>query len=66
MTLSLGWYHTSGGPQIAVANQEGGGTYETVCVLSETEADGLSSGQLTFKHNVGAGNGQGQFSQTKE
>lgn len=62
MTKVLGSFHTSDGPQFAIAEQKGGGNYETVVVLSETEADGLSAGQLAFKHNVPQGNEPGQFS----
>lgn len=63
MTKFLGSFHTSDGPQFAIAESTNAdGVHPTVVVLSETDVDGLTSGQLAFKHNVSPGTEVGKFS----
>jgi len=62
MTLSLKRFNTSDGPQIAVVDLEGD-VATTVVVLSETDADGLTSGQLTFKHSIEKGTEPGTWTE---
>jgi hypothetical protein len=64
VTKILGSFYTSDGPQFAIADNKDAapGEFSTVCVLSETDADGLTAGQMSFKHNVTQGTEQGQFS----
>ena len=64
MTKMLGSFHTSAGPQVAIADNVDAavGEYSTVVVFSETDADGLTSGQFAVKHNVPSGTEVGNFS----
>lgn len=55
-------FNTSAGPQIATGDKLTGTVYATVSVQSETDADGLTPGQLSFKHNVPKGTDPGTWS----
>lgn len=65
MTLVLGYFHTSDGSQPAIGETGASNEFETVVVFSETEADGLTPGQFSFKHNVSPGQEVGHFSSSK-
>ena len=61
MTLLFKRFNTSAGQEIAIADVEGDNA-TTLVVLSETDNDGLTAGQLAFKHNVPRGTAPGTFS----
>lgn len=61
MTLQLVRFNTSEGSQLSVADTEGD-LATTLIVLSETDADQLTAGQFTVKHNVPRGTEPGTFS----
>lgn len=62
MTVTIGYFETDEGPQIAFATgKDADGRHETVVILSETSSGDLVSGQLAFKHKVEQGNEAGQF-----
>jgi hypothetical protein len=63
MSIHVGrFFNTSDGPQLAIVelgddlNQA-----VTVAVISETDADGLTPGQVSFKHDVPRGTEPGSF-----
>lgn len=64
MTIRNVWYHTSDGSQLATADISGT-LAETLVVLSETDADGLTKGQLAFKHNISQGTEPGHWGDSK-
>lgn len=61
MTLQFVRFNTSEGKEIAIADVTGE-VAETLVVLSETDVDGLTAGQLSFKHSVERGSEPGTFS----
>lgn len=62
MSQHLGEYNTNGDSQSAVIKNVGDdGVAETVIVLSEMDGDNLTSGQLSFFHNVEKGDTPGTW-----
>jgi len=61
MTTTFIKFNTSEGEQIAIGDNQVGDTMTTVVVLSETDADGLTSGEFSIKHNVPFGTDPGTW-----
>lgn len=59
--VTVGEFHTSSGPQIALGRTEADGNRWHVAILSEISEDELVAGQTAHEHNVEEGTQPGQF-----
>lgn len=61
MALALKYFNTSAGKQPAIVDLDANDSATTLVVVSETDADGLTAGQLAFKHGVPKGTEPGTW-----